>query len=133
MKSSPTRLERVSARFVEAMTRAFPRATQTATWSGLPRFSIAPLVPEFGPLVVEVEPDAELTLVVGTLMHTHFGGASAVDELIATCRKLLEDELVIAVFAGGASMSPREYVDFTADAAFWVWSGRVDPRRFSTE
>jgi len=110
------------------MRREFPAAVQSTTRAGLPRFTIPALVKEFGPLVAEVDPNVELTLVIGHFMHTHFDGDSAVDRLVARCCEILADKIVITSFPDGASMSPRECVDFTEEGVFWIWSGRLPQR-----
>jgi hypothetical protein len=125
VKPTRTRIDALGEQLVESMRREFPAALESTNRAGLPRFTIPPLVREFGPLLAEVDLVDGPTLVVGQLTHTHFDGGSAVEELIAMCRNILADEIVIASFVGGASMSPREFVDFTENAEFWVWSGRV--------
>ncbi len=133
MKYEQARVEQLCRQLVESMRREFPSAIESTTETGLPRFTMPPLVQEFGQLVAEVDLVDGLTLVVGQLTHTHFDGESAADELLATCREILADKIVIASFDGGASMSPREFVDFTENAEFRVWSGRLNREDFSTE
>ena len=122
------RVERLSGQLVESMLREFPAATQSANAAGLPRFTIPPIVREFGALVAEVDPVDGLTLVIGQFSHTHFDGEAAVEELIADVRNILADKIVVTSFPGGASMSPRDYVAFTEEGEFWVWSGRLPQR-----
>ena len=127
----------LSAASRDAM-RRFPDAVERVDEFGNPVFTIAPRVPEFGPLVVELCPGSGVTLSIGFFTHTHFDGdvsdaappRDLAEQVVGRIVDVMADQIVAyGSPLGGGTLTrgdrPSRFSRWLSDGRCWLWSGPV--------